>query len=99
MSNKYCGKTTRLMKKRDLVSYYVLCLEEGRVWNIGEAIDELVSKVGLTRRIAYSVLRRFRRTGLIVKTNDLEYRCYGFLKYIEDLYRSYVCRKKRLTKS
>lgn len=89
---------TRLMKKRELLSYYLLCMEEGRVWNVGEAVDELVSKLGMSRKVAFSIIRRFRRIGLLVRAGDLDYRCYGFLRYIKDLYESYAERRRLVRK-
>lgn len=90
-----CGKFSRLLKKKELLSYYVLCLEEGKVWNIGEAVDVLSNRLNIGRRTCFSILRRFRRLGLLEGINEVDYRCLGFLKYVDELYRNYLCRKRK----
>lgn len=90
-----CGRWSRLLKKRELLAYYVLCSEDSRKWNIGEAVDVLVKTLFFNRKTAYSIIRRLRRMGLLVREDHVTYECIGFQKYIEELLRNYVCRKKQ----
>jgi hypothetical protein len=84
------------LDKRDLLAYYLLCsFLDKRVWNIGEAIDVLVNRMYLSRRVAYSVFRRLRRLGLLIHRGDLVYECFDFNKYFEELLKNYVCGRRR----
>lgn len=93
-----CGKWSRLLKKRELLAYYTLCRESGRVWNIGEAVDYLVENLLVTRKAAFTITRRLKRLGLLVRESDLTYKCVGFEEYFRELLNNYVC-KKRLKRS
>lgn len=93
MSN--CGKWRRLLKKRELLAYYILCREKGIKWNIGEAVDHLMNNLLLRRKTVFSILKRFKRMGLLIQIDNLTYSCYGFNEYIEELLKNYVCRKKQ----
>jgi len=93
-----CGKWSRLLKKRELLAYYILCRESGRIWNVGEAVDYLVENLLVTRKVASTITRRLRRLGLLVKEADLTYKCVGFEEYFRELLNNYVC-KKRLKRS
>ena len=90
-----CGKWKRLLKKRELLAYYLLCREDGTKWNIGDAVNVLVNSLYLTRKTAFSVIRRLKRMNLLVGDTPMEYRCVGFLNYIEELYKNYICRKRK----
>ncbi len=90
-----CGKWRHLLKKRELLAYYMLCRDSGREWNIGEAVDLLTNELLVERKVAYSIIRRFRRMGLLEQINNLIYRCYGFNEYIEELLRNYICRRRQ----
>ncbi len=90
-----CGRWSRLMKKRELLAYYILCREDGVKWNIGEAVDTLMDKLCVSRKVAFSIIRRLKRIGVLENIDKLVYRCIGFNKYFNELYRNYVCKKKR----
>jgi len=94
-----CGRWRRLLKKRELIAYYVLCSDGARDWNVGEAVDVLMNKLYLDKKTAFNIFRRFVKMGLLNKFNELNYRCYGFMNYIDELYRNYICRKKRRLKT
>ncbi len=93
--NIECGRWNRLMKKRELLAYYVLCREDGRVWNTGSIIDKLMNDLLFNRKTAFSVLRRLKRIGVLIPIDKTSYRCIGFEKFFEELYKNYICRKKR----
>jgi len=94
LSNTECGKWNRLLSKRDLLAYYLLCREDGRVWNTGDIIDKLEKELYVSRRIAFSITRRLYRMNLLQRVDYYVYKCTGFNKYIEELYKNYVCKKK-----
>ncbi len=83
------------LKKRELVAYYLLCSSEN-TWNIGDAVDLLISRLCLSRKVAYNILRRLRRLGLLRKQFDLVYKCVPFHVYIKRIVEDYVyTRSKR----
>jgi len=92
-SSTSCGKWSTLLKKRELLAYYILCKVDDRLWNIGEAVDYLVANLMVERKAAFSILRRLRRLELLVRESELYYRCVGFEKYFDELLKNYVCRK------
>lgn len=93
-SDKECGQWSRLLNKRELLAHYVLCREDGLEWNIGEIIDKLMNELYVSRKVAFTITRRLRRMNLLKRIDNYVYKCIGFEKYIEELYRNYICRKK-----
>lgn len=86
------------MKKRELLAHYILCRENGKTWNIGEAIDTLMDTLLVNKKTAFSIIRRLKRMGLLVKDGEMVYKCVGFEEYIRALYENYVYKKKRRLK-
>jgi len=85
----------RLLKKRELLSYYLLCREKDRVWNIGEAVDLLVNELFLTRKTAFNIVKFLRKMGLLITVDTLVVKCLGFNEYFDELLRNYKYRKRR----
>lgn len=83
------------MKKRELIAYYLLCVrKKTNVWNTGDLIDVLVNELLFNRKTAYSVFRRLKRIGLLVRIGEYTYKCIDFNEYFDELLKSYVCVKK-----
>lgn len=93
-NSRECGKWSRLIEKRELLAYYLLCREDGLKWNIGDIIDKLVSELYVSRKTAFTITRRLIKMNLLHSIDKFVYKCIGFEKYIEELYRNYVCKKK-----
>ncbi len=91
MTNNQASETINpvYLKKRELVAYYLLCSNEN-TWNIGDAVDFLVSKLCLSKKTAYNIFRRLRRLGLLRRQVDLVYKCVPFKVYIERIVEDYV---------
>ena len=90
------SRWSRLLKKRELVAYYLLCgWEGGRVWNIGEAVDYLVRELRLSRKTAINIIRRFKRIGLLEPREQVSFVCIGLKTYLEEIVKSYVCLRRR----
>lgn len=90
-----CGKWSRLLRKRELLGYYLLCRDSGLEWNVGDAIDRLTRSLLVSRKVAFSIARRLIKMELLQRVDAYKYRCVGFEKYFEELYRNYVCKKGR----
>ena len=96
LEEQCASRWSRLLKKRELVAYYLLCgLEGGRVWNIGEAIDYLVRELCLSRKTAINIIRRYKRIGLLEPRDHVSFECVGLKTYLEEIVKSYVCLRKR----
>jgi len=98
LNREDCGRWSRLLKKRELLAYYRLCREESE-WNIGEAVDQLCKELLFTRRVSFSIIRRLKRIGLLVQIDHVRFRCVPFTNYIEELYKNYICKKRRRLKT
>ena len=90
------SRWSRLLKKRELVAYYLLCgWEGGRVWNIGEAVDYLIRELRLSRKTAINIIRRFKRIGLLEPRDQVSFVCIGLKTYLEEVVKNYICLRKR----
>jgi len=87
-NNQATDKISRLLKKRELLAYYVLCREE-REYNVGEAIDIIIEKLFLSRKVAWNILRRLVRLGLLTRIDNIHIKCRGFYNYFDALLQSY----------
>ncbi len=85
---------SRLLKKRELIAYFILC-RSGRVWNVGDIIDYLIDNLYVSRKVAHSIFRRLKRMKLLIRMDDVMYKCIPFEEYFEGLYRSYVGKKMK----
>ncbi|MCD6301333.1 MAG: hypothetical protein J7L82_04605 [Staphylothermus sp.] len=96
LENSCVSRWSRLLKKRELVAYYLLCgWEGGRTWNIGEAVDYLIKELCLSRKTAINIIRRFKRLELLNQRDQVSLSCVGFKSYLEEIVKNYVCLRKR----
>ncbi|MEZ0394647.1 MAG: hypothetical protein ABWK00_06365 [Desulfurococcaceae archaeon] len=86
-------KWSRLLKKRELACYVILCDGSRGTFNVGEAAERLVREVGLSWRTALNVVRRLRKMGLLVAVDEVMLECIDPLEYLRGLARSYVERR------
>ncbi len=85
---------SRLLKKRDLIAYFLLC-REPRKWNIGEALEYLVENMYVSHKVAHSIVRRLIRMQLLSRVGEVDLECIGFMEYIKGLARSYIASRSR----
>ncbi|WP_440060136.1 hypothetical protein ACSU1N_03025 [Thermogladius sp. 4427co] len=85
----------RIPKKRELIAYLALCLENRSGMNVGEALDILRMKLGFSNKTALSILRRLSKQNLVLKTGLQEYKCLDPLEYFKRLVEDYSSRRKR----
>ncbi|WP_244372335.1 hypothetical protein [Staphylothermus marinus] len=95
ISEECRSRWSRLLKKRELIAYYLLCVKKKNdVWNTGDIVDVLVNELLLNNKTAYNVFRRLKRIGLLVRVGEYMYKCIDFTEYFDELLKSYVCVKK-----
>ncbi|GEM_PF-1650702 len=95
-NNQATDKISRLLKKRELLAYYVLCKEEIE-YNIGEALDTIINELILSKKVAWNILRRLIRLGLLTRTDNVHVKCKEFYSYFDALLQSYRERRARRT--
>ncbi len=88
-SNQATDKISRLLKKRELLAFYILCKDGEREYNIGEVLDIIMNELILSRKVAWNVLRRLIRLGLLRRINNVYVKCIDFSHYFDSLLRSY----------
>ncbi len=88
-SNQATDKISRLLKKRELLAFYILCKDGEREYNIGEALDIIMNELILSRKVAWNVLRELIRLGLLRRIDNVYVKCIDFSRYFDALLRSY----------
>lgn len=88
-SNQATDKISRLLKKRELLAFYILCKGGEREYNLGKALDIIMKELILSRKVAWNVLRRLIRLGLLRRINNVYVKCIDFSYYFDALLRSY----------
>ncbi len=89
-------KWSRLLKKRELLAFYLVCYKSKRnTWNIGELIDYLMHRLYFSRKVAFSIVRRLKRLGVLVSVGENELGCIDFLEYLDSILENYASRRAR----
>lgn len=94
-------KWSKLFKKRELLAFYSVCYKSKKnTWNIGELIDYLMQRLYLSRKVAFSIIRRLKRSGVLVSVGKNELRCIDFIDYLDSVLENYASRRaRRLSKN
>ncbi len=86
----------RWLKKREFLAYYLLYRTYGsNCFNIGEAMDLLIQRYCCSRKVAHNIVKRLYRLGLLVKEDNLVYRCRDLFEVLDTYLTTYITRRCR----
>ncbi|RLG83164.1 MAG: hypothetical protein DRO40_05530 [Thermoprotei archaeon] len=86
----------RWLKKREFLSYYLIYKVYGsRNFNIGEASDLLIQKFCCSRKVAYNIIKRLYKTGLLIKVDKAIYKCRDLHDALDSYLSTYILKRCR----
>lgn len=84
----------RWLRKRDFLAYYLIYkVYSSKNFNIGEAVDILIKKFCCSRKVAYNIIKRLYRMGLLIKVDKVVYKCRDLLEVLDDYLSSYTLKR------
>ena len=87
---------TRWLKKREFLAYYLIYRVYGsKSFNIGEASDLLIQRFCCSRKVAYNIIKRLYRLGLLVKEDKITYKCKDLFEVLDNYLSTYALKRCR----